>query len=49
MRIASDRGQEAGREMNTLRDATHDAQNIKEQTMKTGWKLLAEHFFWGRR
>lgn len=41
---ASGRGQEAGREMNNLRDATHDAGNIKEQTMKTGWKLLAEHF-----
>lgn len=33
--IASDHGQEAGREMNNLRDATYDAENIKEQTMKT--------------
>lgn len=42
--IASDYGQDAAREMNNLRDATHDAENIKEQTMKVGWKLLAEHF-----
>lgn len=30
--------------MNKLGDATHDAENIKEQTMKTGGKLLTEHF-----
>lgn len=41
--IASDYGQDADREMNNLRDATHDADNIKEQTMKVGWKW-AEHF-----
>lgn len=39
--IASDHSQEAGEKMNNFRDATHDAENIKEQT---GWKLLAEHF-----
>lgn len=41
---ASDYGQERGIEMNKLGDATHDAENIKEQTMKTGGKLLTEHF-----
>lgn len=30
--------------MNNLKDATHDTENIKEQTMKTGWKPLAENF-----
>lgn len=42
--IASDYGQDAAREMNNLRDATHDVENIKEQTMKMRWKLQAEHF-----
>lgn len=32
--IASDYGQDASREMNSLRDATHVVENIKEQTMK---------------
>lgn len=42
--IASDYSQDAAREMNNLKDATHDTENIKEQTMKTGWKPLAENF-----
>lgn len=42
--MTSDHGQEAGREMNNLRDAAYNAENIKQQTMKTAWKLLAEHF-----
>lgn len=29
---ASDHSQEAGEKMNNFRDATHDAENIKEQT-----------------
>lgn len=33
--MTSDHGQEAGREMNNLRDAAYNAENIKQQTMKT--------------
>lgn len=42
--IASDYGQDVARKMNNLRDTTHDAENIKEQTMKMRWTLQAEHF-----
>lgn len=33
--MTSDHGQEAGREMNNLRDAAYNAENVKQQTMKT--------------